>query len=124
MLINDVGPMRFCSSGRLNYQRLVRCWSNALSPTSPAYASVMSTIRFQLSIALGQRWSDTLRVLVIIDSLEKLAFPYFVILLITVFSSSLSRMIFLKLSNSLKITNYMLKIIHVKQNHRVFIKKN
>ena len=37
---NDVSPMSFCSSGQLNCQPLVRCWSNARSPTSPAYANV------------------------------------------------------------------------------------
>ena len=33
---NDVSPMSFCSSGQLNCQPLVRCWSNARSPTNPA----------------------------------------------------------------------------------------
>ena len=41
--------MTFHSSGQLNYQPLVRCWSNAFSPTSPAYANVMPTILFQES---------------------------------------------------------------------------
>ena len=52
-LINCDGPMSFCSSGPLNCQRLVRCWSNALSPTSPAYVNVMPTILFQVS-----RWAN------------------------------------------------------------------
>ena len=46
---NDVSPVSFCSLGKRNYQPLVRCWSNARSPTSPAYANVMPTILFQVS---------------------------------------------------------------------------
>ena len=39
----------FCSSGWRDYQRLVWFLSNALSPTSPAYAIVTVTILFQVS---------------------------------------------------------------------------
>ena len=45
MLTNDAGGSTlFCSSGRRHCQRLVRCWSNALSPISPAYADVMPVL--------------------------------------------------------------------------------
>ena len=43
-LTNDVGPISFHTPDRPNCQRLVRCWPNALSPTSPAYANVMPTL--------------------------------------------------------------------------------
>ena len=36
----------------INCQPLVRCWSNARIPTTPAYANVMPTIIFQV------RWPD------------------------------------------------------------------
>ena len=38
-----VGPTSLCSSGQLDCQSLVRCWSNARTPTNPAYANVMPT---------------------------------------------------------------------------------
>ena len=50
---NDVSPVSFCLSGQLNCQSLVRCWSNARSPASPAYADVMPTILLQVS-----RWAN------------------------------------------------------------------
>ena len=53
---NDISPMSFCSSGQLNCQPLVRCWSNACRPTSPAYANVMPTILFQVL-----RWANVSR---------------------------------------------------------------
>ena len=50
---SDVGPMSFCTTDRLNCQRLIRCWFGTLSTTRPAYANVMPTILFQVS-----RWAN------------------------------------------------------------------
>ena len=52
-LTNDT--MSFCSSDRRNCQGLFRCWPNALSTTSLAYANrnLVQTISFQIS-----RWSN------------------------------------------------------------------
>ena len=60
---NDVSPMSFCSSGQLNCQPLVRCWSNARTPTSPAYANVMPTILFQVSTyARHDLWAPSINI--------------------------------------------------------------
>ena len=74
---NDVSSMSFCSSGQLNCQPLVRCWSNSRSPTSPAYANVMPTILFQVyrvgpTLARHDLWAPS----IIINSLEIFDFPY------------------------------------------------
>ena len=50
---NDVSPISFCSLGQRNCQPLFRCWSNARSPISPAFANVIPTILFQVS-----RWAN------------------------------------------------------------------
>ena len=73
MSTNDFSPMSFCSSGQLNCQPLVRCLSNARSPTSLAYAKVMPTILFQVSrptLARHDFWTPS------IISLEIFDFPY------------------------------------------------
>ena len=77
-LTNDFGSMSFCSSGRLNCQRLVRCCSNAVSLTT------LHTNHSLSSIALGQRWSDLIKVTCFFKNpLEK---PWFSRLRVDVYS--------------------------------------
>ena len=61
------------SSGRLNRQRLVRSWSNALIRTIPPYANVM-TITLSC-ITFGWCWSEMISVDQFIIIREKTSFP-------------------------------------------------
>ena len=93
--MSDVGSISFCSSGRLNCQRLVRCWSNALSPASPACANVIPTIPYQVSCFRPTLvWHD-LRVFVI----ETWVSLLIVVLHVTIYSISLSRNIALTVTS-------------------------
>ena len=81
-LTTDVGPMSFCSSGRLNCQRLVRCKSNALRPTCKPYICQRNA-NPRVGPTLARH---DLRIPPIINLFLKFDFPYFVLLLSTIYS--------------------------------------
>lgn len=66
-------------------------------PTFLAQQALYMPTKYQqlsFNIALGQRWSNV--IVAIINSLDKLDFPYFVLFLVTIYSISRSKMKFLK----------------------------